>query len=38
MIELLEALIPFVPKMTKEARDLLMEELEKVGVRMSGEE
>ena len=38
MIELLEALIPFVPKMTKEARDLLMEVLEKVGVRMSGEE
>ena len=38
MMELLEALIPFVPKMTKEARELLMEEVEKVRAERSGDE
>lgn len=38
MIELFEALIPFVPKMTKEARELLMEEVEKVGAEMDRDE
>lgn len=37
MIELLEALIPFAPKMTKEARELLMGEMEKVDVGKRGE-
>lgn len=33
MVELLEALTPFVPKLTKEARDLLEEEVKKVKKR-----
>ena len=38
MIELFEALIPFVPKMTKEARELLTEEVEKVRAEMDRDE
>lgn len=33
LIEFYEALLPFVPKLTKEARDYLVEDLDKVGVR-----
>lgn len=33
LIEFYEALLPFVPKLTKEARDYLVEDLDKVWVR-----
>lgn len=37
IVEFYEALLPFVPKLTKEARVYLLEDLDKVGMGSVGE-